>query len=105
MVDIFLIMLESIKSGNKGWLSQKTRKTSDGIKLEFVADIISTEPESDITSVVAYFTRGGAEVAKKLVMDEIELRYPGAVVNVDVVQREISIQESKLVSQNTWAYK
>ncbi len=105
MVDIFLISLESIKSGSKGFLSQKTRKTDKGIKVEYVADIIPTEPQSDITSVVAYFTRGSAEITKQLILDEIELRYPGSVVNVDVVQQEITLKESKLVSQNAWVYK
>ncbi len=105
MVEVFLIYVESIKSGNKGWVSQKTRKTDKGIKIEIISEIQPHNPEADISTVIAYYTRGAAENIKKLIIDEVELKYPGALINIDVQTRQINLKESQTVAQNTWVYK
>jgi len=105
MVEVFLIYIESVKSGNNGWVSQKTRKGDKGIKIEIVSEIQPTNKEADMSTVVAYFTRGSAELTKQLIIDEIEIRYPNAVINIDVKPKQITLAESKMVSQNAWIYK
>ncbi len=105
MVEVFVIFVESIKSGNKGWVSQKTRKTDKGIKIEIISEIQPHNPEADMSTVVAYFTRGSAEAAKKLILDEVELKYPDALLNINVHTRQINLKESQKVSQNHWIYK
>lgn len=105
MVEVFLIYVESIKSGNKGWVSQKTRNTDKGIKIEIVSEIQPHNPEADMSTVVAYYTRVSAENTKQLIVDEIELKYPGALINIDVQPRQINLKESQKVSQNPWIYQ
>lgn len=105
MVEVFMIHIESVKNGNNGWVSQKTRKSDKGIKIEIISEIQPHNKEADMSTVVAYYTRGSAEQTKQLIVDEIEFRYPDAIINIEVKTKQITLAESQMVSQNAWTYK
>ena len=105
MVEVFLIRVEAPDSGRAGFLSQKTKKTDDGIKVEYLSEIQDGNPEADISNVVAYYTRRPAEQTKQLVIDEVEARYPGRNIVVEVKPLQVSLSDSQKISQNPWTYK
>jgi hypothetical protein len=105
MVEVFLLHVKATDSGKEGFLSQKTRKTDEGIKVEFVPQLVENNPKADICSVVAYYTRRPAEQTKDLVADEVEARYPSIGFEIEVVTKQISLQESQKMANCTWTYK
>lgn len=105
MVEIFVVYVESVEKGNEGFLSKKTCKKDGGINVEFLREIQETNPKSDITNVVAYFTRGSALKAKDLVLGEITNFHPNATVNAEVKGIQISLADSRRLNNSTWIYK
>jgi hypothetical protein len=105
MVEVFLIRVEAPDSGKAGYLSQKTRKTDEGIKVEYLSEIQENNPEADISNVVAYYTRRPAENTRQLILDEVEARYPGRAIVVNVEPKQVSLADSQTISQNQWSYK
>jgi hypothetical protein len=106
MVEVFVIYIESVETGNKGFLSRQTGKESDGsIRVEFLREIQDTNPKADICMAVAYFTRGSAIKAKDLVLSEIINKHPDATVNAEVQSKQISLADSRRMNNATWVYK
>jgi len=105
MVEVFVIYLESVETGNKGFLSIHTGKSDDGIRVEFLREIQETNPKADITNAVAYFTRGSALKTKDMVLGEILNKHPNATVNIEVQSKQISLADSRRMNNNTWVYK
>jgi hypothetical protein len=105
MVEVFVIYIESVKYGTKGFLSKQTCKSTDGIHVEFLSEIQEGNPKADITNAVAYFTRGSAEKTKDLIRSEIVNKAEEGVVNIEVQSKQISLAESRAMNMNPWTYK
>ena len=105
MVEVFVIYIESVETGNQGYLSVQTGKTDDGIRVEFLREIQDTNPKADITNAVAYFTRGSAIKTKDMILGEILNKHPNATVNSEVQSKQISLADSRRMNNNTWIYK
>lgn len=105
MVEIFVIHLESVEKGNKGYLSRNTEKRDDGIHVEFIDEIDESNPKSDICIAVAYFTRSSAIKTKDLVLSEIVNKHPNATINIEVISKQISLADSRRLNQCSWTYK
>jgi len=104
MVELFVIKVKSVKSGKGGYLSRKTRKGDNGIIVEFIPDIIANDKDANILNVIGYYTRGSAEITAQLISDKTLERYPSAVMEIDVVSRQITLAESRNISQLFWKY-
>ena len=105
MVEVFVIHIESVDTGNKGFLSKKTRKADEGIHVEYLREIQDENPKADICEAVAFFTRGSAINTKDLVYNEIMNKHPNATVNIEVQSRQISLADSRRLNQSSWSYK
>jgi len=105
MVEVFTIYIESVEKGNKGYLSKNTCKRDGGINVEFLEEIQDTNPKSDITMAVAYFTRGSAIKTKDLIVNEIANFHPNATVIADVKPLQVSLADSRRLNNSTWTYK
>ena len=105
MVEVFVIYLESVDTGNKGFLSKQTGKTDEGIRVEFLREIQDENPKADICMAVAYFTRGSAIKTKDMIQGEILNKHPQAQVNIEVQPRQISLADSRRLNQSSWTYK
>ena len=105
MVEVFVIYVESVETGNAGFLSKNTCKTDEGIRVEFLREIQDENPKADICQAVAYFTRWSAIQTKDLVYNEIKNKHPDATVNIEVQSKQISIADSRRLNQSAWTYK
>ena len=105
MVEVFVIHIESVEKGKAGFLSRNTRKTDDGIRVEFLREIQPENPKADICQVVAYFTRGSAIKTKDMIVGEIANKHPDATVNAEVRPMQITLADSRRLGQSSWVYK
>jgi len=105
MVEVFVIYIESVEKGNKGYLSRNTCKKDGGINVEFISEIQQGNANSDVSTLVAYFTRGSAIKTKDLIVNEIANFHPNATVVADVKGIQISLADSRTLNNSTWIYK
>ena len=105
MVEVFIIHIESVEKGKAGFLSRNTKKTDDGIHVEFLKEIQPENPKADICQAVAYFTRGSAIKTKDMILCEIANKHPNATVIAEVRPMQVSLADSRKLNQGSWVYK